>query len=430
MTSYQDQGPFVEESPRGKSQNLQAFVPDGCYSCHEDTRRMEEIVHPHQIGVPFDFECNQCHYPPPRGYPQDIENHPKEFTCTTCHDPHGNVLPETRKDLCLQCHDNAHMNQWHSSPHDLGNVACTDCHDPHSQTGPPMHVDEPQTCYRCHGDKHDLEQIAHPHQVGGPNGFKCTTCHDPHGRIRKTDRKDSCLQCHDGSPTMAWHSSTHELYDVACTDCHNPHPKADVPKVVAINHTSVRRPPRLPMSVDEPDACYKCHQKIYGLTALPSRHPIQEGKMVCSSCHDAHGQTKGNLKADTINDVCYECHAEKEGPFAYEHPPVTENCAHCHEPHGAVANNLLRQPTTFLCLRCHAGHSTHNASNQCLRCHFVDDGMGGVDTTNVGGGPADPNIPTTPTSRQALFTDCTQCHGQVHGSDLPYGLECFNRMIR
>jgi DmsE family decaheme c-type cytochrome len=288
-----------------------------------------------------------------------------------------------------------------------------------------MHVDDPQTCYRCHGDKHDLEQIAHPHQVGGPNGFNCTTCHDPHGRIRKTDRKESCLQCHDGSPTMAWHSSTHELYDVACTDCHNPHPKAEVARVVAISHTWVRRPKRLPMSVDEPAACYKCHQKIYGLASLPSRHPINEGKMVCSDCHDAHGQAKGNLKGDTINDVCYECHAEKEGPFAYEHPPVTENCAHCHEPHGAVANNLLRQPTTFLCLRCQSGHSTHGASDQCLRCHFVDG-----DTTNVGGGPADPHIPTTPTSRQALFTDCTQCHGQVHGSDLPYGLECFNRMIR
>ena len=291
-----------------------------------------------------------------------------------------------------------------------------------------MHVDEPQACYRCHADKQELEQIAHPHQVGGVNGFQCTTCHNPHGRVEMADRKDLCLKCHDGSPTMAWHSSTHEQYDVACTDCHNPHPKTDLARVVTVSHTSVTRPKRLPMCVDEPEACYKCHQKIYGLASLPSHHPINEGKMVCSTCHDAHGQAKGNLKEDTVNAVCYECHAEKEGPFAYEHPPVTENCSYCHEPHGTVANNLLRQPTTFLCLRCHSGHSIHSTeglSPQCLRCHFVHD-----DITNVGGGPLDPNSPTNPITRQALFTDCTQCHAQVHGSDLPYGMECLNRRFR
>ena len=371
------------------------------------------------------------HEVPQRGparAPQEVANHPKEFNCSTCHDPHGNVLAATRKDLCLKCHDNAHMNGWQSSAHLAANVACTDCHNPHSQIGPPMHVDEPQTCYRCHGEKQELEQIAHPHQVGGVTGLQCTTCHNPHRRVEMATRKDVCLKCHDGSPTMAWHSSTHEQHDVACTDCHNPHPKTEVARVVTVSHTSVNRPKRLPMSVDEPNACYKCHQKIYGLTSLPHHHPINEGKMVCSTCHDAHGQTKGNLKQDTVNGVCFECHAEKEGPFAYEHPPATENCSHCHEPHGTVANNLLRQPATFLCLRCHPGHSIHSTEGmapQCMRCHFVHG-----DTTNVGGGPLDPNDPTNPMTRQALFTDCTQCHAQVHGSDLPYGMECLNRGFR
>ena len=55
--------PFVEESPRGKSNNLAAVSPDVCYRCHADLRRFEEIVHPHQIGVPFDFQCTACHNP-------------------------------------------------------------------------------------------------------------------------------------------------------------------------------------------------------------------------------------------------------------------------------------------------------------------------------------------------------------------------------
>jgi len=100
---------------------------------------------------------------------------------------------------------------------------------------------------------------------------------------------------------------------------------------------------------------------------------------------------------------------------------VTENCANCHTAHGAVADNLLLQPPTFLCLRCHNGHSTHGGSLQCTRCHDIQIPGGNI-TTLVGGYPKNPPIPTTPQSRQALFTDCTQCHSQIHGSDFATGL--------
>ena len=95
----------------------------------------------------------------------------------------------------------------------------------------------PETCYRCHGDMQVFQQIAGPHQICGPNGFNCTTCHDPHGQILESTRKDLCLQCHSQhAPTMAWHSSIHNLNGVCCTDCHNPHPRACVPQVVDIDH--------------------------------------------------------------------------------------------------------------------------------------------------------------------------------------------------
>lgn len=269
-----------------------------------------------------------------------------------------------------------------------------------------MGATAPQVCYRCHAEKRELEEIAHPHQVCGKNGFTCTTCHDAHGKIRMETRKDLCLECHKGTPTMAWHSSTHNLYDVACTDCHNPHPRAKVEEFVNVSHTSIDRPKRMPMSVEEPDACYKCHPKIFGMNALPSHHPIKEGKMVCSSCHDAHGQAEGNLKEASVNLTCYKCHADKQGPFVHEHPPVTENCGICHEPHGTVTNNLLRQPTTFLCLRCHAGHRKDNRN---------------PDPTWVAEAAPVPNRPN-PTGaivRAGFYTDCSQCHSQIHGSDIP-----------
>ncbi len=64
-----------------------------------------------------------------------------------------------------------------------------------------------------------------------------------------------------------------------CTDCHDPHPNSSVQPLVDINHTSIQRAKRLPMSVDDPNVCYKCHQAVFALTQLPSHHPIREGKM-------------------------------------------------------------------------------------------------------------------------------------------------------
>ncbi len=254
----------------------------------------------------------------------------------------------------------------------------------------------PGVCYKCHSDMQQYQQIAGPHQICGANGFNCTTCHDPHGQIKEYSRKDLCLSCHNGAPTMAWQSSIHQHYGVACTDCHNPHPQTCVPQMVDISHTNVVRPKRQMMSVQEPDACYKCHQKIYGLNALPSHHPIKEGKMVCSDCHDPHGQETGNLKEATINLLCYKCHADKQGPFAFEHPPVREDCSICHNPHGTVANNLLKQPANFLCLRCHAGHHASHPYS---------------------GGVAPLQLEQNPSLGPELYTNCTQCHQQIHGSD-------------
>ncbi|MDC0936006.1 cytochrome c3 family protein, partial [Pirellulales bacterium] len=259
----------------------------------------------------------------------------------------------------------------------------------------------PTVCYQCHGEKHELEEVAHPHQIHGPNSLNCTSCHEAHGNVMPSSRKQLCLECHNAtSPNAAWHSSTHDLAGVACTDCHNPHPDTSIQRIVNVRHTSVKRPERLPMSVNEPEACYKCHPKILGLTGLPSHHPIQEGKVTCSDCHDAHGRAEGNLKEPTLNLVCYKCHADKQGPFAYEHPPVTEDCSICHESHGTVANNLLRQPPAFLCLRCHTGHRVDPTTGD----HF---GLPVAD------------IDTNPALRAAYYSDCTQCHDQVHGSDHP-----------
>jgi predicted CXXCH cytochrome family protein len=359
------------------------------------------------------------------------------------------MAPAQASEACIRCHEQnacAPGSQWRTSKHAHANLSCISCHTAHYNVPPgtkptaglgevaalrhaPDRRDDsvkfvafqqppdietlrlqsnnlgaiaPDTCFRCHGEMKSLQDIAGPHQIGGTNGFNCTTCHNAHGNVLESSRKNLCLECHkQDSPTMAWHSSTHAIAGVACTDCHNPHPHAGVPRFtttsgVDLANTHLSHQKRRPMSVQEPEACYKCHQNIFALTHLPSHHPIREGKMVCSDCHDAHGQLEGNLKAESKNLLCWKCHADKQGPFAYEHPPVTEDCGICHEPHGTVTNNLLKQPATFLCLRCHVGHRDGNH-----------------------GGGARVNIDTIPEIRQGFYTDCTTCHSNVHGSDLP-----------
>jgi DmsE family decaheme c-type cytochrome len=407
--------------------------------------------------VDADEECANCHESLVESFKQNVHHGiRKGESCEACHGPcsehvdSGGEKPglvwsfqslsaAQRSEICARCHEDDACGagaQWRTSVHAHRGLSCLDCHTAHyerqdkkskqadesekkpaadSPQGVPAKLvsDEkpreskpdapavpsnnlgaisPDACYRCHADMADLQRIAGPHQIGGPNGFNCTTCHDAHGKIVEASREEMCLTCHeDHSPTMAWHSSTHGIAGVACTDCHNPHPRSNVPLQAEIEHASVRRPQRRAMSVQEPEACYKCHPQMYALSNLPSHHPIQEGKMRCSDCHDAHGEADKGLREPTVNLVCYRCHAEKQGPFAYEHSPVTEDCGICHEPHGTVTNNLLRQPATFLCLRCHSGHRSDHRQ--------LDD-------------------PANTTMRQALYTDCTQCHSQVHGSDL------------
>lgn len=407
--------------------------------------------------VDDDELCATCHEAYAQTFQQNVHRglHEKGQSCEACHGPASrhmetqgkekgtlydfkSMSPAAAAELCLRCHENNACEpgaQWRYSVHAHKGVTCTSCHIGHynvppgtpataeqgkAQTSTPaapkisltayaeegkkislkgtshnMNAVAPNVCYRCHNDMVDYQQIAGPHQICGPNGFNCTTCHDPHGKIREKTRKDLCLECHSsGSPTMAWHSSTHEVYGVSCTDCHNPHPRSQVQlnRMVALTNTDINRPKRRQMAVDEPGTCFKCHPKIFGFASMPSHHPINEGLMTCSDCHDAHGQDEGNLKAERLNLLCWKCHAEKQGPFVYEHPPVTEDCSYCHEPHGTVANNLLRQPTTFLCLRCHSGHRARHSFE---------------------------SIDTQEAVRDAFYTDCVVCHTEIHGSDLP-----------
>ncbi len=84
---------------------------------------------------------------------------------------------------------------------------------------------------------------------------------------------------------------------------------------------------------------------------------------------------------------------------------MVEDCSLCHSAHGSVPNNLLTANEPTLCLQCHEFHF-HAAL-------LSPDGpidVGGTERENPFGDQS---------MNVAFTTKCSQCHSQVHGTDLP-----------
>jgi DmsE family decaheme c-type cytochrome len=200
-----------------------------------------------------------------------------------------------------------------------------------------------------------------------------------------------CLQCHEGGKKggrkgdirMNWHVSNHAAAGNACITCHDPVGMND-PVLAKETQTAV---------------CFNCHQDKRAQTFRRSRHPIREGKVVCSDCHNPHGSAgPSQLVKNTVNETCYQCHAEKRGPFLHEHAPVREDCSICHDPHGSTQPRLLKVRQPFLCQQCH-GEAFHPGSL-----------YSGADLPAFGGA-----------AQQLLGKSCINCHSVIHGSNHPSG---------
>ena len=232
-------------------------------------------------------------------------------------------------------------------------------------------------CESCHGPGKQHAEEGDPALI---KGFKNMTA---------DDSSQACLTCHQTVRASDWKLSDHALGEVSCSTCHPMHG----------NPQSVK---------SDPELCMGCHQEMKARAFYPSRHPMREGKMKCGDCHQHHGSLVNNLKTnERLNDLCLSCHAEKRGPFVFEHAPVVEDCLTCHDPHGTVANNLLKQNEPFLCLQCHESH-------------FHAGRLGLTDPRTLPStGWTSPNPHGTEGWRRAFLTKCTQCHFKIHGTDDP-----------
>jgi len=265
-----------------------------------------------------------------------------------------------------------------------------------STTAPP-----PEVCKNCHANYYETYKT-HKHSTKSDprtpaNRGDCAACHgdgtahakagggrgvggivNPASKTLAAEAKNSiCLTCHQGGKRIHWAGSTHATRDTTCVSCHQVHTAQD----------------KVRDKATQTEVCFACHQDKRAEISRPSRHPILEGKVACSDCHNPHG-TAGPalLVRDSVNDTCYQCHMEKRGPFVRPHNPATEDCAICHNPHGTTNAHLLKARIPFLCQQCHepTSHRGQIASRTA-----------------------------TSTSAGTLARGCENCHTNIHGTNNP-----------
>jgi DmsE family decaheme c-type cytochrome len=266
----------------------------------------------------------------------------------------------------------------------VGKAACAGCHQDiaanfaktlHAKAG--YWVQGFQDCESCHGPGAEHASSGDPSKIQDP------------AKIDRQKLLDLCLGCHQQKGKLVhWDASEHSASNLICIDCHSVHSGYD----------------KLLKAEKEQDVCFRCHGDVKAQTYRASHHPIREGKMTCTSCHNPHGSIAPHqIDANTINDKCYECHAEKRGPFLWEHRPATEDCTICHTPHGSSHGKLLVRKVLYLCQSCHSGEYH----------------PGDLYAINPAG--TYPSVYRSNIDYRGLYRQCVDCHSNIHGSNHPSG---------
>ncbi len=221
-----------------------------------------------------------------------------------------------------------------------------------------MRSDAHADCESCHGPGQLHEHLVSAESIRHPSSGDCAVCHAPASR------------------TLAhWPSSPHAEANVLCSDCHAVHDREPslLRASTELDTTLVRH------ASAQTKLCSSCHREVLSELSLPSHHPVQEGMIDCIDCHPPHADDRADV--GPLSQTCTSCHEEVMGPWVFDHAPVQEDCGYCHVPHGAVADDLLEVSQPGVCISCHS-IATSGA---------VHDSW-------------------------AFTTDCTDCHGAVHGS--------------
>ncbi len=328
---------------------------------------------------------------------------PRKVICQSCHAPHGQAtLLKGIEDssLCLMCHEDKNNTgpflQKGRPLHPVGvkpqadlslaldgaavkwgregRIICLTCHGVHAGIGPSLTLqqDIASFCQGCHPDqtrrvasgKHNLEQTA-PNLRNGEGktpreSGPCGTCHKAHGWAQSGTGEQNtpsrlCLSCHREGGAL---------------------PKFSVGE---FTH---------PVDVE-----WKTQDTGAGLKPMVIN---QKRWVVCSTCHDPHGNTAPTepsepeqanastakmLRGDPMT-ICRECHLDHFRMKGTKHDLTapaermkiedqfgkmedTRPCLPCHRVHNAAAPGLWFVPLP----EARSDFDREVSSRKCLTCH-------------------------------------------------------------
>jgi len=235
--------------------------------------------------------------------------------------------------------------------------------------------------------------------------------------------EEICYSCHDGyvndSRAIAWKYNRHKVFvkpsdnvsipsslplsnkdEIYCGTCHSPHGIGSAPDE-RTGITSFFRE-------DKTDSilCQMCHVREAnykknnghplnaGEINLPKilfesggKQAKQKDKVICQSCHKAHGAKGDNIVIvdNSKSELCMMCHEKQKYIIDTKHdlsislpqeknikgkkPSEAGPCGACHTPHNGASKRLWARrlgagdPAAQMCLSCHDKNSGYNTKN-------------------------------------------------------------------
>ena len=316
-----------------------------CKACHlnDDFKKQ----------VPFET-CKDCHTPDP--HKGQFDNRPRKGACEECHNVDG-WKPST---FGVKEHDNSRypLKGKHIK------VECAKCHIPAGKDT--IYNVKFEFCMDCHKDAHD-NQFA-----GAPYKNRCEDCHT----VMDWHRSTYTVAKHRNSkfPLTGAHSA------VACGDCHKLGAAGRTDKILPFKFedqtcTGCHKDPHKGEFNDRmakkrangtPLGCEACHSvkswaDINGFDHSKTKFPLlgAHRTVSCGQCHKATSDPDKRFKGTPME--CEPCHKDAhDGQFIAK--DGTTRCEDCH-----TAQRWA--PSTFDHDKTHLPLTGGHAAVACIKCH-------------------------------------------------------------
>ena len=316
-----------------------------CKACHLNDDFKKQI--------PFEA-CKDCHTPDP--HKGQFDNRPRKGACEECH----NVDDWKPSTFGVKEHDNSRypLKGKHIK------VECAKCHIPAGKDT--IYNVKFEFCMDCHKDAHD-NQFA-----GAPYKNRCEDCHT----VMDWHRSTYTVAKHRSSkfPLTGAHSA------VACADCHKLGAAGRTDKILPFKFedqtcTGCHKDPHKGEFNDRmakkrangtPLGCEACHSvkswaDINGFDHSKTKFPLlgAHRTVSCGQCHKATSDPDKRFKGTPME--CEPCHKDAhDGQFIAK--DGTTRCADCH-----TAQRWA--PSTFDHDKTHLPLTGGHAAVACTKCH-------------------------------------------------------------